>query len=85
MRTLAKKIPLDGEMIVFEGCEEDDKVVLGGKNAFLSHFCTFFNFNICYGPSESKFIKKGIKQFNNTERLDKDLESFIKSFDKKMS
>jgi hypothetical protein len=36
-------------MIVFEGCERDDNIVLGGKNAFLSHFCTLFNFNICFG------------------------------------
>ena len=35
------------ECLVIEGCESDDKVVLGGKDAFLSHFCTFFNFNIC--------------------------------------
>ena len=30
-----KKLPLDNEMIVFEGCERDDKIVLGGRNAFL--------------------------------------------------
>ena len=36
------------ECLVIEGCESDDKVVLGGKDAFLSHFCTFFNFNICF-------------------------------------
>ena len=72
-------------MIVFEGCEEDDKIVLGGRNAFLSHFCTFFNFNICYVASESKYIQKGIKQFNDAPKLDKDLENFLKSFDKKMA
>jgi len=46
MKDMNKNVPLDGEMIVFEGCEEDDKIVLGGRNPFLSHFCTFFNFNI---------------------------------------
>ena len=49
-------IPLDQEMIVFEGCDEDDKIVLGGKHAFLSHFCTFFPFNICHAASEAKSI-----------------------------
>jgi len=43
-----KEVPLDNEMIAFEGCDQDDKIVLGGRNAFLSHFCTFFKFNICY-------------------------------------
>ena len=43
------KLPLDKEMIVFEGCERDDNIILGGKNAFLSHFCTLFNFNVCLG------------------------------------
>lgn len=74
----AKKIPLDSEMVVFEGCEEDDKVILGGKTAFLSHFCTFFTFNICYAPGESKLIQRGIKRFNDAEKLD----DFLKSFDK---
>jgi len=48
MRASNKDVPLDNEMIVFEGCEVDDKVVLGGKQPFLQHFCTFFNFNICH-------------------------------------
>ena len=25
------KIPLDSEMMVFEGCDQDDKIVLGGR------------------------------------------------------
>ena len=49
-------VPLDNEMIAFEGCEQDDKIVLGGKNAFLSHFCTFFNFNVCHAAGEVKMI-----------------------------
>ena len=56
MRSNNKKLPLDNEMIVFEGCERDDKVVLGGKSPFLLHFCTFFNFTICQAQGEKKWI-----------------------------
>ena len=56
MHKESKKIPLDNEMIVFEGCEQDDKIVLGGRNPFLSHFCTFFHFNICFANNETKGI-----------------------------
>ena len=52
MHKESNKIPLDNEMIVFEGCEEDDKIVLGGRKPFLLHFCTFFNFNICQAQGE---------------------------------
>ena len=52
----ANKIPFDSDMVVFEGCERDDKIVLGGRNAFLSHFCTFFNFSICSSPQDSKML-----------------------------
>ena len=44
------------DMLVVEGCLNDDKTVLGGKHEFLSHFCTFFNFNICFSAAESKPI-----------------------------
>ena len=83
MHAEQKSVPLDGEMVVFEGCDQDDKIVLGGKNAFLSHFCTFFNFNICYANQESASIQKGIRKFNNSEGLDKSLDSFMQSFDQK--
>lgn len=35
MRESNKDVPLDNDMIVFEGCDTDDKVVLGGKSPFL--------------------------------------------------
>ena len=73
------KLPLDSEMIVFEGCENDDSSVLGGKNAFLSHFCTLFTFNICHGPGDTKMLKRNIALYNNPNKLD----SFLKSFDEK--
>jgi hypothetical protein len=71
-------------MIVFEGCENDDKIILGGKNAFLSHFCTFFNFSICYAPSEMKMIQREIKRFSDGKKLDENLDDLLKNMDKKM-
>ena len=73
------KLPTDNEMVVFEGCENDDQVLLGGKNAFLSHFCEFFKFNICHGPGDRKGLKKSIERFNDPEKLD----NLLKSFDDK--
>ena len=35
MKKQYPKLPLDQDMLVFEGCEQDDKIILGGKNAFL--------------------------------------------------
>ena len=40
-------IRIKGELIAMEGCVTDDKIILGGKNEFMSHFCTFFNFSSC--------------------------------------
>lgn len=30
------------ELITLEGCENDDMTFLGGKDGFISHFCTYF-------------------------------------------
>ena len=40
------------DIFVVEGCLKDDRTVLGGRSEFLSHFCTFYNFNICYSLDE---------------------------------
>ena len=42
------------ELFVTEGCEQDDFLVLGGKYQFLNHFCTFFDFNVCYASADKK-------------------------------
>ena len=76
-----KKAKLDNEMLVFEGCDRDDKIVLGGKNAFLSHFCTFFNFSLCSAPQDAKMMQRQIHRFNNADKLDKDIEGFMASFE----
>ena len=78
-----KKIPLDNEMIVFEGCERDDKILLGGKFAFLSHFCTFFEFNVCHAAQETKMVQKGVNKFNDSKKLDGALEDLMASFNEK--
>ena len=83
MHKESNKIPLDNEMIVFEGCEEDDKIVLGGRKPFLLHFCTFFNFNICQAQGEFQGVQKGIKRFNDANQLDKELNAFMDKFDDK--
>merc|ERR1712062_602732 len=54
------------EFMVIEGCESDDKVILGGKDAFLNHLCTYFNFNVCYS-SEKKGAKKLNRFLNDPE------------------
>ncbi|CDW90073.1 UNKNOWN [Stylonychia lemnae] len=66
---------------IFQGCMEDDKTLLGGRNQFLSHFCTLFNFNICYSALESKAIKKQADIFNDSEQLDKKIDDWFKKFD----
>ena len=71
------------ECLVIEGCESDDKVVLGGKDAFLSHFCTFFNFNICFS-NEQKAAKSINKFFNDSDRINRSIENFITTIDKRV-
>ena len=68
------------EFLVVEGCESDDKVVLGGKDAFLSHFCSYFNFNICYS-NEQKAAKSLNSFLNDSDRLNKGIEGFITGMD----
>ena len=68
------------EVLVMEGCESDDKVVLGGKDAFLSHFCHHFNFNICFS-SEAKAAKKLSRFLNDSDRMNSSIEKFISGLD----
>ena len=59
----------------------DDKTILGGKNEFLSHFCTFFNFNICYSMKENKAVRKVQNVMNDTDALNSKIEDFVRKFD----
>ena len=70
------------EVLVIEGCESDDKVVLGGKMAFLDHFCRYFKFNICFSH-EKESAKRLNKFFNDSDQINKRIESFIENLDKK--
>ena len=74
---------LNDNMMVMEGCVNDDKIILGGKNEFMSHFCTFFNFSACLSGVEGKALKNTRNMFADHEQLDKKLEDFVNSFDKK--
>ena len=58
------------DMLVVEGCLNDDKTVLGGRNEFLSHFCTFFKFNICFSAAESKGVRALDKKLSNPDTMD---------------
>jgi hypothetical protein len=69
-------------MLVTEGCHNEDKVVLGGQNGFLSHFCTFYHFNICHSANEAPAIKNLQKKLSDADRIDKGLDSFMERLDK---
>ena len=70
------------DMLVVEGCLNDDKTVLGGREAFLSHFCTFFNFNICYSHAESKGVRKLDKKISDEDFINRKIENMITNMDK---
>ena len=64
------------DMLVVEGCLNDDKTVLGGRNEFLSHFCTFFKFTICYSAAESKGVRSLDKKLSSPDAMDAWLQKF---------
>ena len=72
---------IPSHIIINQGCLNDDKTILGGKNEFLSHFCTFFNFNICYSAKENKAARRATSIANDPEELNKRVEDFVKKFD----
>ena len=76
-----KGVVLKGDMLVLEGCSTDDKIILGGRNEFLSHFCTFFNFDACMAGSDGQALSGTRKVFSDSEVLDKRLNEFVRSFD----
>lgn len=71
------------ECLVIEGCESDDKVVLGGKDAFLNHFCSYFNFNICWS-NEQKGAKHLNTFLNDSDRVNTKIEDFIAGMDRRV-
>ena len=71
------------ELLVVEGCESDDKIVLGGKEAFVSHFCTYFNFNMCHA-NEKQGVKALSRFMNDGDRINSSLENFVNNIDKRL-
>ena len=73
-------------MVVFEGCSHDDRVILGGRNQFVMHFCTFFPFeDLCFSVGENATEKMTNKVFGtaNGSDLDERINKFFTSFDSK--
>ena len=68
-------------MLVVEGCLNDDKTVLGGREGFLSHFCEFFEFNICYSARESKGVRKLDKSLSDPEFVGSKIDGWINNLD----
>ena len=73
-------ITLD-EMMVVEGCLNDDKTILGGRRAFMSHFCTFFEFNACHSNHEESAVKKLNTHLNSPDGLDRSINNFLTNLD----
>lgn len=70
------------DLLVVEGCMDDDKTVLGGKNEFLNHFCTFFKFNICYSAAESAPIRKQQKRMSDPDVVDASFNGLLERLDR---
>ena len=66
------------DIIAYEGCQGDDLTMLGGRENFLSHFWTFFNFNACYGIGDRKASKKLEKLFSDPLKLNEKMNDMLK-------
>ena len=69
------------DILAIEGCINDDKTILGGRSEFLSHFCTFFNFNICYSHKEGRAMKRTFEMLSDNDQINQKVDDFIKRFD----
>ena len=70
------------EVMVTEGCENDDVIVLGGFSGFLNHFCNFYNFTACYsGDNTKQQIKQFDKMLSDGEKLDRVIDKMINRLD----
>ena len=66
---------------LWQGCVNDDKTILGGRNQFMSHFCTLFNFNICYANMELKALRNTNRLLSDDELLTQKLDEWARKFD----
>eukprot|EP00347_Sterkiella_histriomuscorum_P008853 403343490 len=69
------------DFLAVEGCLEDDKILLGGRQEFLSHFCTLFKFNICFQAVESKALRKTNQMLNDNDALNAKVDEWMRKFD----
>ncbi|CAI2378321.1 unnamed protein product [Moneuplotes crassus] len=78
MKFQAKKEGVDvDDIIAYEGCPGDDITILGGKESFLSHFCTFFKFNACYGVHDRKISEK----LSDADRVGEKLNGWLEKME----
>ena len=57
-------------------------MMLGGKDQFLEHFCTFFKFNICDDAVDRTFVRHQ-GYYEDPDQAAKRLENWIQSLDEK--
>lgn len=60
---------------------EDDKIILGGRQEFMSHFCTFFEFNACYSAQEARPVRNLEKKWRNPDSIDESINNLLNKMD----
>ena len=78
---------LDKYSYIYEGCQNDDKVFIGGKKEFVLHYCRLFPNNPnCLALTKklevAQIEKKMGKMFSNPEVADKIMDNFVRFMDK---
>lgn len=68
-------------MLVVEGCLNDDKVLLGDQTMFMKHFCHFFVFPVCQEEFSEKQMKSFQKNLSDPKQLDKDIDTWMDRLD----
>jgi|LauGreDrversion4_2_1035121.scaffolds.fasta_scaffold2116938_1 hypothetical protein len=70
----------------YEGCQNDDKMFVGGKSQLISHFCRKFgDIPVCRKIKESltkNYIDSRLGLNNDEATIDNSLDTFTKLFDK---
>jgi len=81
---------LDKYSYIYEGCLNDDKLFIGGKNELLLHYCKLFPHNSkCVSLKKTFELasndKRISKVFSNPEMADKAMDNFVKLIEKDIS
>jgi hypothetical protein len=78
---------LDKYSFIYEGCRNDDKLFLGGRNEMLLHYCKLFPFNSNCVALKKKFELAQVENkmgrlFTNPDTTDKLVDNLVKFFEK---